>query len=289
MRIIFLLGALLLRVQPGMSAEAEQHLPSVAEHKRVSAFARLEPREGVRTLTGPSTDFAFRVDQLRVTPGAMVKKGEPLAILDIAKQRAAELAIADADVNLAKVQLDLAQKKLERRRALMVSSSPSLSREDMDTADNAYAVAKATLIKLQRQRDLQAVLTEQSTIRAPDDGMVLRILKQEGEGVSANDGILEFGDVLHMEAVAEVFETDGRLVHPGARVTFTSPALASPIAGTVRFVAPKIDRMSIYSSDPASNTEGRVIRVYVSLEDSVAVRRLTGLQGMASIEADPSP
>ncbi len=256
---------------------------------RVTAFARLEPHDGVLTLSGPSTDFAFRVDRLAAAAGDMVKKGQPLAILDIAAQRAGELAVADSDVTLAEVQLDYAKKRLERRRQLQATSSPGLSREDFDTVDNAWQVAQVALARARQQRNLAAVLLDQSTIRAPTDGMVLRILKRDGEGVSANDGILEFGDVEHMEAVGEVFETDGPLVRLGAHATFSSPGLTVPVAGTVRFIAPKVDRISVFSPDPARNTEARIIRVYVALDDSPALRRLTNLQGSVAIDAAPAP
>jgi HlyD family secretion protein len=113
--------------------------------------------------------------------------------------------------------------------------------------------------------------------------MVLHILKREGEGISPDRGLIELGDVRHMEAVAEVFETNARFVKPGQAAEFRSPALAAPIAGRVLRVLPKVERARLYSTDAAENTEARVIDVIIALDDDPAVRRLTGLQGTAVI------
>jgi HlyD family secretion protein len=249
----------------------------------VSAFARLRPRDGVRVLTGPTTDFAFRIAQIDVHEGEMVEAGQPLAELDMKAERAASLALASAQVREAEVRVKFATRELDRRERLARASSPAISEERLDQARDAAETAAAQLETARRRKAYARILLEQATLRAPIAGMVLHILKREGEGISPDRGLIELGDVRHMEAVAEVFETNARFVKPGQAAEFRSPALAAPIAGRVLRVLPKVERARLYSTDAAENTEARVIDVIIALDDDPAVRRLTGLQGTAVI------
>ena len=86
--------------------------------------------------------------------------------------------------------------------------------------------------------------------------MVLHILKHEGEGVGAGNGLMELGQVARMEALAEVFETSIRYVKAGQRATFESPALAHPVKGRVLRIVPKVNRVSLYSTEPTGTPRG---------------------------------
>jgi HlyD family secretion protein len=93
----------------------------------VSAFARLRPRDGVRVLTGPTTDFAFRIAQIDVHEGEMVEAGQPLAELDMKAERAASLALASAQVREAEVRVKFATRELDRRERLARGGAPAPS------------------------------------------------------------------------------------------------------------------------------------------------------------------
>ena len=49
-----------------------------------------------------------------------------------------------------------------------------------------------------------------------------------------------------MHAVAEVHANDIRLVQPGQRATFTSPALPEPVAGRVESVGSMISKNDLF-------------------------------------------
>ena len=98
-----------------------------------------------------------------------------------------------------------------------------------------------------------------------------------GERVGV-EGIVEIGNTERMYAVAEVYETDIIHVKPGQRASITSPALASPVSGTVEKIGLKVGRMDVLGMDPVAEADARVIEVDILLDDVDAVRALTNLQ-----------
>ncbi len=273
---------------PAPIADAQASAPApasaTAPPSRVSAFARLRPQDGVLVLAGPATDFAFRVAHLDVSEGETVAAGRPLAELDVKSERAANLAVAEAQVREAEIAASFAGRELARKQKLYADNPRVISLEEFDQACNADEGARAKLETAKRQRDSAQIMLDEATIRAPVAGIVLHILRHEGEGVSADKGLIEFGAIAQMEAVAEVFETDARFVKPGQRAAFDSPALSKPARGTVARVLARVYNASLYSTNAAENTEARVVQVVIALDDDPEARMLSGLQGTAIID-----
>ena len=75
----------------------------------------------------------------------------------------------------------------------------------------------------------------------------------------------------------------------GQPVSLASPALARPIAGTVARVGLEVERQSVLSSDPAANTDARVVRVQVLVDaaDRERAARLSGLDVTGRIRIAP--
>jgi len=98
--------------------------------ERVSAFAWIRPQDGLLVLTGPSTDFGYRIVHLDVEEGDMVETGQLLAELDVKRERAASLAVAKAQVHQAEVDADFADRELVRKEKLVQMRTPAISAED---------------------------------------------------------------------------------------------------------------------------------------------------------------
>lgn len=128
---------------------------------------------------------------------------------------------------------------------------------------------------------------ERTIIRAPQAGQVLKIHTRDGEAISS-DGILEMGNTRQMYVVAEVYETDVGLVKVGAASTIRSPAFKGKIDGTVEQVGLKVAKNDILDTDPAANTDVRVVEVRIRLRDGQAVAGLTNLQVDVAIAVDPA-
>ena len=126
---------------------------------------------------------------------------------------------------------------------------------------------------------------EQTIIRAPFDGVVLKILTRPGERIDTQP-ILKLGNIDQMYAVAEVYETDIRFVRPGMKAVITSPALKDPITGRVDHLSSLIFKNDVIDIDPASRVDARVVEVRIKLDDSKSVSHLSNLQVHVDIALD---
>ncbi len=121
---------------------------------------------------------------IRVREGAAVKKGDLLILIDDAVQRAtveqqkAQVALAEASFKNAGDQFD----KLNKSYAM---EPLSVSKNDLDNAQNAASVAKANAEVARKQYELARTLLSKYAINAPADGVILSINTAVGSYVSA--------------------------------------------------------------------------------------------------------
>lgn len=141
---------------------------------------------------------------------------------------------------------------------------------------NLYA-AQAALA--QAEQDVAS-----ARVTATLNGTVIAVHVRVGEKPGER-GIATLGNVDHMTAELEVYQTDIRRVAVGQKVVLTSASLEAPLAGTVAQVAMEVQRQAVLSSDPVSNTDARVVKVKVTLDppSSERARALTGLQVIGKI------
>lgn len=124
---------------------------------------------------------------------------------------------------------------------------------------------------------------EQSIVRAPTDGRILKIVTHPGEVVGQRP-ILQLGNVSNMEVLAEVYETDISQVRVGQHATATSRALPKPLEGTVQQIGSMVAQNEVMSLDPAARADARVVQVEIALEDSAAAAGLVNLQVDVTID-----
>jgi len=84
--------------------------PVVQGPRRISALGRLEPETRIRKVSVPTSLSGDRVQDILVEEGQVVKKGQPLAVLNSKASLAAALAEAEENVTLS-------QRKLEQVKA----------------------------------------------------------------------------------------------------------------------------------------------------------------------------
>lgn len=153
--------------------------------------------------------------------------------------------------------------------------------EDVREAQAAVLVAQAGFQKAKADLESAAVLS-------PINGQVLRINTKDGESVGT-DGILELGNTSEMDVVAEVYETDLDRIQGGLSATITSPALAEPLEGRVYRAGWQIRKNDVLNTDPAADTDVRVVEVRIRLKDAKSVERLTNLQVKVKIMPATAP
>jgi len=226
----------------------------------VTALGRLEPKDGVIRLAGPSQPSVV-LSRLLVDKGDRVRAGQVVAVLD-------NFESLDATVGRLRAELEYAQSERQRHDTLYQNRIVSVSERD------SWRLKVNTL-----QADLHRAEVEldHASVRAPMDGQVLQIHVRAGERVGPA-GILELAKTDQMYAIAEVYESDIGRVRIGQRATIASPALEQPAHGTVDRIGLKIGRLDVIGTDPLAQTDARVVEVEIRLDDSTDVAALTYLQ-----------
>jgi len=133
------------------------------------------------------------------------------------------------------------------------------ARAELDEALRNEARAKAEL--------------KTSTIVAPIDGRVLKVVASAGEAVGP-DGLLELAPSEPMYAVAEVPEFDVPRVKTGQRASISGDGLAKPIQGIVDRVGTRVLQNQLMRVDPANYSDARVVEVWIKVDDAAAVADL---------------
>ncbi len=232
----------------------------------VTALGRIEPRDGITRIAGPSRPSVV-VAKLLVDEGDHVAEGQPLAELDTMDADQAAVTKVRAALKNAEAALGRIVPLVEQRIA---------SREALDTAELAVDTARADLAAV------QAVLAL-DVVRAPAAGRIVKIYARRGERVGPA-GFAEIAQTDQMFVVAEVYETDVGRVAVGQPATARSPAIAGELAGTVDRIGTKVGKQDVLATDPVARTDARVVEVRVKLVDSPKAASLSNLQVEVAIQ-----
>jgi HlyD family secretion protein len=232
----------------------------------ITALGRIEPKDGVRRIAGPSNPSVV-IGRLLVEEGDPVTEGQVIAVLD-------DCAVLESRV--ARLKAYLANAQLEYQRNAKLFRQHSVAESELDGARMNVEMGRADVQSAQAELDL-------ATVRSPIAGTVLKIHARTGERVGSS-GIAEIGETDKMYAVAEVYETDAPRVRLGQRATVTSPAFAQPLHGTVDRVGLKVAKQDVLNTDPAAKTDARVVEVRVRLDEARQAAGLTNLEAEVAIE-----
>jgi HlyD family secretion protein len=232
----------------------------------VTALGRLEPKNGVVRIAGPSRPSVV-ISKLSVEEGDRVKTGQVIAVLD---------SLAEDEARVVRLRAELQNAKADWDRWFELYKGGTASASLRDQAQMKVDVAKADLQAAEATLGLD-------TVRAPVDGQVLKVYARSGERVGAN-GIAEIAQNDAMYAVAEVYETEIRLVRVGQKARITSPALAEPLTGKVEYIGLKVGKLDVLDTDPAARTDARVVEVKIRLDDDARAAGLTNLQVDVAIQ-----
>lgn len=140
---------------------------------------------------------------------------------------------------------------------------------DLKVAESEVAQAEANV------RVAEADLAATQVV-SPTPGTVLRVHARAGQRIG-EEGIIEIGDIRQMHAVAEVYEEDIGRISPGMRATVRVPGLDWIGHGTVVSQSRVVSRKIIFSNDPVSDTDARVVETRIELDppDSQKVAHLS--------------
>ncbi|WP_243147559.1 HlyD family efflux transporter periplasmic adaptor subunit [Scytonema sp. UIC 10036] len=145
-------------------------------------------------------------------------------------------------------------------------------------------IAKAELEQAQIQVEQRKAELDDTLVRVPISGQILRINTRVGELVSTQQGIAELGRTNQMHAIAEVYETDIAQVRIGQQTTMTSEygGFQGELRGQVTKIGLQIGKTHLNQNqnNPTNDVNARVVEVEIRLnpQDSPKVAALTGMQ-----------
>lgn len=301
-----LLGVIAIAFTAGAAPEPSKATPASKNSRGVAALGRIEPLNGIITVSASSTPDATSgavLTKLYVERGSDVTAGQLLAEVDtagIARARvieakaALETARRDATASVsvadeACVHADVAAKRAKRKQDLLARGLASTEETDLAKGDADATVASckarraSATVAQSRVTGAAASLAryeaelERSLVRSPYAGRIIDVLRRPGE-IVGQVGIVELARVDQMQAIAEVFESDIRFVKPGQRAKVRSKALGQELTGTVTRIRPKVQKLDQIGDDPIARKDGRIVEVEIKLDDGRPVANLTNLQ-----------
>lgn len=307
---------------------AEQPIQSTI--RSVVALGRLMPDGKVITISPPYGAGDARIEEIKVSIGSQVERGDTLALMDNNQSLEAAVESAEANVALQKATLEQtrrtiaasleeAKAALERAKAAAKLAAQDLQRQQelrkrgaavQAELDQAVAIAsqaqrdvtkaEATLSRYESQKiadqpdvvvaarkldsanaDLNRARRDvaRGVVTAPVTGTILDIHVRPGEKPGTK-GILDIGNIQRMTAELEVYQSEIGRIATGQQVELTADAISQSFHGVVSEIGYAIERQTVIRDDPAANTDARIVKVKVNLdeESSKLAAKLTNLE-----------
>ena len=168
-----------------------------------------------------------RILEIRVKPGDMVKRGEPLAALD-----SSDAASARSDFAKAKIEADRASSAADRERVLFEHGA--VAEKDYIDAKALSNSAAAELTRAQERLEVLGVNPSAGTdlvpLLSPARGVVLTVSAAPGEfskSLDNADPMVTIADLSTVWIVGDVYEKDIAKVRPGKLVKISFDAYPS--------------------------------------------------------------
>jgi HlyD family secretion protein len=182
----------------------------------------------------------LRLADVKVNVGDIVRKGQVLATF-AADTVQADVAQSRASVAEAEAALTQAQSDAERARALQASGA--LSAQQINQLLTAERTAVARLEAAKAVNASQRLRLGQTSLRAPDSGVISARMATVGAVVPAGMELFKLIRQNRLEWRAEVTSAELGKVRKGAVATLITPS-GEPVKGKVRIVAPTVDTQS---------------------------------------------
>ncbi len=211
-----------------------------------------------------------QIKKLYVKLGDQVKKGDMIASIDSSTQqnsidnKEAQLAIYKAQLESAKVALNIAKTQFDRENALFAKNATS--KQDFESAKNTFSANSAKIKELEAQ--IKQTNIELSTakinlgytkITAPRDGTVVSVQVEEGQTVNANQTtptIVNIADLSRVKMKMQIAEGDITKIKVGT--PFEYSILSEPtkkLQTTVSSIDPGLTTLSDGSYGSSSSSK----------------------------------
>jgi multidrug resistance efflux pump len=184
------------------------------------------------------------------------------------KQKLFEYGVASrVELERAKSDYDVADARLKQASERSSSINAPARPEEVAQAQARLDLARAQLLERRAQLD-------NTIVRAPLDGTVLKRLRQTGETVNgrSDDAIVSFGDNSRLRVRVEVDESDIAKLHLGARAYFTAQAFGDrKFWGRVIQIGQELGKKRFNTEQPGEKIDTKVLEALVELDSHAAL------------------
>ncbi|RIV27075.1 HlyD family efflux transporter periplasmic adaptor subunit [Fibrisoma montanum] len=256
---------------------------------RVMGVARIEPENGIQTITAGTTGKVLNV---LIDENQDVVGGQSLINVAVAVETAqlaqaqsklatqqASIAARQARLNGLNVDLQKARDTYERNRQLIDAKAQTKqaldeSKAALDRLVTDVASAQADVLEAtNRLNELRADITYyrtvvgQKKVAVPQPGRILKVTINPGDYVTDNTQIAEFAAAGPLFAKTEVDELYADRVKTGQRAALISQTTGDTLArGTVSFTADYLRKKSLFNDQNTEQEDRRVREVHIRLE-----------------------
>jgi HlyD family secretion protein len=189
---------------------------------------------------------------------------------------------AASDAEHDKARTDFAQKEAARKHAEaeLLSLRHFVTDEDRQLAEAKVRLSQARVDLLREQLD-------HTQLRAPFDGMVLEILKREGEGARLTDPepVVLFADLSHLRVRGEIEERYVHSLKAGQRVTVWGRGLGTEsYPGRIVLAKGIMGKKTVFTRAATERKDLEVIQVLIDLDEPFTAP--VGLQVDIKVQID---
>ena len=260
-------------------ADAMQNEAKLAEEQatlqELDAAAQQQKIAGLQAARNSAQEDLRRLEEVRRS-GGNAASDKIVSDQQLAHQK---LAVEKAEKELAAAEDQFAK----LRQAIDLSHREAEAKRKTAEANRERIPSTIQLQSLEKHVELARLRLEQTVLRAPSRGEILKIYLTEGETL-AQQPVLQMADTSKMVAVAEVYEDDVRHLRVGAPAHVTSKALGAELTGKVTYIGGMVAKNSVVSLDPTQSTDRRIVDARIALDDNSQARPLIHLQVTARIE-----
>ena len=199
--------------------------------------------------------------------GDTVKASQVLAKIDPAEYQR-KLRQAEQQADVAKTQIDIAQRQYDNNKALV--DQGFISKTALEASEATLAGAKATYNAALAGADVARKTLDDTVLLSPISGQISARLAQPGERVGIDQKLLDIVDLSSLELEATLSPADSMDVRVGQAATLTLEGRDQPVNAQVQRINPNVQSGS------------RSVLVYLKLQSTQGLRQ--GLYGQGQLE-----
>jgi RND family efflux transporter MFP subunit len=248
-------------------AESSARAAMPARSEGIHADGRLVAYPGAEVMVG--TELGGRLKGLRADEMQHVQKGDILAEIDTAEQRA---ALGEARARVDEAEADIKFLRLEKDRTARLVATNALADSLLDRSTHDLDLARAHREAAVATASRLATVVGKATITAPIDGTVFERYAEQGEIVAAGARLVRLIDLSRTRVEAEIDEYDVARLRLGQPVTISADGMSTRWSGAIEEIPNEVTSRRLKPEDPGRPSDVRVLLVKIAPKESLPVK-----------------